>query len=80
MSKLYLNQISKIRFPNGEYNINRDICCCETMQPTIEANSYNSERIYSSPFIKTIISEDANYIFERNHNTIEDNGYLYWTD
>lgn len=30
---------------------NRDICCCEMMQPTIEANSYNSERIYESPFL-----------------------------
>lgn len=34
------------------------------MQPTIEANSYSSERIYKSPFIikqLTIISEDADY-------------------
>lgn len=30
-------------------------------QPTIEANSYSSERIYISPFIKTYISEDADY-------------------
>nr|DAG67998.1 MAG TPA: hypothetical protein [Bacteriophage sp.] len=30
--------------------LNRDICCYETKQPTIEANSYNSERIYESPF------------------------------
>lgn len=44
----------------------RDHCCSEMMQPTIEANSYNSERIYNSPFIKTY--------------TIEDNGYLYWTE
>ena len=34
------------------------------MQPTVEANSYNSERIYISHFIKTIISEDADYIFD----------------
>lgn len=51
MSKLCLNQISKNHSPSGEYSINRDICCCETMQPTIEANSYNSERIYESPFL-----------------------------
>mgnify|MGYP004648516917 CR=1 FL=1 len=25
---------------------NRDICCSEMTQPTIEANSYSSERIY----------------------------------
>lgn len=51
MSKLYLNQISKNQSQNGEYSINRDICCGETKQPTIEANSYNSERIYESPFL-----------------------------
>ncbi len=43
--------------------INRQrYCCSETKQPTIEANSYNSERIYISPFIKTYISEDTDYI------------------
>lgn len=63
MSKLCLNQISKNQSPSGEYSINRDYCCCEMMQPTIEANSYNSGRIYISYFIKTYISEDADYIF-----------------
>ena len=29
----------------------RDYCCSEMKQPTIEANSYNSERIYESPFL-----------------------------
>lgn len=62
MSKLYLNQISKNHSSSGEYSINRDCCCCDMTQPTIKANSYSSERIYKSPFIKTYISEDTDYI------------------
>ena len=50
------------------------------MQPTVEANSYNSERIYISPFIKTYISEDTDYIIWTELLTNEDIGYLYWTE
>lgn len=61
--KISMKDYQHNAYDSGEYIINRDYCCYETKQPTVEANSCISERIYISPFfIKTIISEDADYI------------------
>lgn len=50
--KISMKDYQHNEYDSGEYINNRDICCYEMMQPTVEANSYNSERIDISPFIK----------------------------
>ena len=50
--KISMKDYQHNEYDSGEYSINRDNCCYEMIQPTVEANSYNSERIYIFHFIK----------------------------
>lgn len=52
--KISMKDYRHNEYDSREYSINRDICCSEMMQPTVEANSYNSERIYISPLSSCI--------------------------
>lgn len=64
--KISMKDYQHNEYDSGEYISNRDNCCYEMMQPTVEANSYNSERIYIFPFIKLHKSHWSKDFFKEN--------------
>lgn len=77
MSELYLNQISKNHSSSGEYSINIDIVVVRRSNRLLKRivtiqNGFTIPLLLKHISVKMLITYS-----EQNHNTIEDNGYLY---